>query len=84
MEVTVTTTSKATLSNSEVYRICAKQILDAAGWTEGNYISDGRLMLEVEYRSTHTWNEYLYVRDATALDFSVETLLNRLRNKLLV
>lgn len=83
MEVTVTTTSKATLSKSELYRICETQIRDAACWVDGNYIADGRLLLDEECHTSHSWIETHYIRDATPLDLATEMVLNKLRQKLL-
>lgn len=83
MEVTVITTSKATLSKHEIYRICATQIRDATCWVDGNYIEDGRLMLNQDYHTSHSWTETLYIRDATPLDLATEMVLNKLKQKLL-
>jgi hypothetical protein len=83
MEVTVTTTSKATLSKTELYRICEKQIQDAACWVDNNYISDGNLMLKEEYRSSHSWTEHLFIRVATPLDLATDMILQKLRDQLL-
>lgn len=83
MEVTVTSTSKAILSKYEIYRICETQIRDAACWVDGNYISDGNLMLVEEYRTSHSYTDHLFVRVATPLDLATDMILQKLRQQLL-
>ena len=81
MKVSATQTISVDISADEQRRITIETIREAAKWVDGNYISDGKLMLRQHYHSSHAWYEDLVVRDATELDLAVHVVISKLLNK---
>jgi len=78
MTVTATQQLQIEISKEEQRRIAIRTIREAAKWVEGNYISDGKLMLRERYLTSHSWTEDVVVRDATPLDLATDLLIKHI------
>ena len=78
MTVTATQQLQIEISKEEQRRIAIRTIREAAKWVEGNYISDGKLMLRERYLTSHSWTEDVVVRVATPLDLATDLLINHI------
>ena len=78
MEVTATHTLQVEISKEEQRRISIKTIREAAKWVDDNYVCDGKLMLRINYITTHSWYEDIEVRPATQLDLATDLIIKNL------
>lgn len=78
MTVTATQILKVEISKEEQRRITIQTIRDAAKWVDGNFISNGKLMLREHYVTSHSWSEDIEIREATPLDIAADLLINHI------
>lgn len=76
MTVTATQILKVEISKEEQRRITIQTIRDTAKWVDGNFISDGKLMLRNHYATSHSWSEDIEIREATPLDCAAYLLIS--------
>lgn len=78
MEITATQTLKLEISKEEQARITIQTLRDAAKWVRGNYVENGALMLKATSQTSHSWEELIYVREATPLDLATDLLIKNI------
>lgn len=67
------------ISNDEVKRIAFTYISDKTGWRKDWYIKDGKVCRDVEYCTSHCWDETEEIRDATEEDVIAYKFISRLK-----
>ena len=78
MTVTATQKLQIEISKEEQRRIAIHVIRNTAKWVDGNFISNGKLMLREHYATSHSWSEDMEIREATPLDISADLLINHI------
>ena len=66
-----TVVDKFHIDREEQQRITKKTLGEEFGCYEGYFIKDGKLMQNVEYHTSHSWDTDEVIREATELDEAV-------------
>lgn len=82
MEVFGTQQVKIEISDYEAKKIALNYIRKRFDFKEDYWIKDGKLLERHEYGGSHSWSEDEFVREATADDILIYSMINKINSQL--
>jgi hypothetical protein len=76
--ISATKVEEVNISDNEANRITILVLERKFKIEKTDFIKDGKLLREVEYRTSHSWSDTEVVREATELDHAVLSVLKSL------
>lgn len=80
MKITAATGENFVLDEFQILQITLNKLREVYNWQSNYFIDQGKnkVMKTETYHTTHSWDEYIEVRDATPSDYEFSKILTRL------